>query len=186
MGNWDRVRNADRNDYHLRMLCNLHPSDQWIRRAVARNLSVDDAINLESTLILCYGRKNLGTGTLVNKNNGIGTIDLRIISTPASAPEAFGFFPTLVVVGLCVASVLVILSSVGAPTVRQKLSSIPQLNVGTRIQGGCRPGERTIEGVVTAVGRTGEDDYSIQWAGFQSEIRYKGRSAGGKFRYRRI
>jgi len=83
MGNWGRVRNPDRNDYHVRMLNNLNPKDRWIRRAVARNLSTEDAFNLEHTLILCYGRKDIGTGILVNKNNGIGK-DLRNEATPAS------------------------------------------------------------------------------------------------------
>jgi hypothetical protein len=88
MGNWVRVRNPDRNDYHVRMLYNLHPKDRWIRRVVARNLSTNDAFNLEHTLILCYGRKDIGTGILVNKNNGIGT-DLRKLSAPGlSASKA--------------------------------------------------------------------------------------------------
>jgi hypothetical protein len=87
MGNWGRVRNPDRNDLHVRMLYNLHGKDRWIRRAVARNLSTQDALNLEHTLILCYGRKDIGTGILVNKNNGIGTIDLRNLSTSKPLPK---------------------------------------------------------------------------------------------------
>jgi hypothetical protein len=81
MGNWVRVRNPDRNDYHVQMLYNLHRKDRWIRRVVARNLGTSDAFNLEHTLILCYGRKDIGTGILVNKNNGVG-IDLRNVSAP--------------------------------------------------------------------------------------------------------
>jgi hypothetical protein len=69
------------------MLDNRHSKDRWIRRAVARDLSRDDAVDLETTLTLCYGRKDIGTGILVNKNNGIGR-DLRNVSEPAhvSAP----------------------------------------------------------------------------------------------------
>jgi hypothetical protein len=81
MGNWVRVRNPDRNDCRVQMLCNRHPKDRWVRRVVARNLSTQDAFNLEHTLILCYGRKDLGTGILFNKNNGIGT-DPRKVSSP--------------------------------------------------------------------------------------------------------
>ena len=93
MGNWERVRNPDRNDYHFRLLCNLNSKDRWIRRAVARNLGTDDAFNLEHTLILYYGRKDLGTGTLVNKNNGIG-MDLRNVSFPVpSASTTYSSFP---------------------------------------------------------------------------------------------
>jgi hypothetical protein len=80
MGNWSRVRDPDRNSFHVKMLENGHRKDCWIRRAVARNLSVTDAYNLETTLILCYGRKDVGTGVLVNKNNGIGE-DLRPLQT---------------------------------------------------------------------------------------------------------
>jgi len=62
-------------------LGNRHAKDRWVRRAVAQNLSTVDALNLERTLIVCDGRKDIGTGVLVNKNNGIG-IDLRTLSTP--------------------------------------------------------------------------------------------------------
>jgi len=71
----------------MQMLNNLDRRDRWIRRAVARNLSTQDAFNLEHTLILCYGRKDIGTGILVNKNNGVG-IDLRNVSSPASTPAS--------------------------------------------------------------------------------------------------
>ena len=85
MGNWSRVRNPDRNDYHVQMLNNRDRKDRWIRRAVARNLSTQDAFNLEHTLIRFYGRKDIGTGILVNKNNGPGK-DLRNVSYQASTP----------------------------------------------------------------------------------------------------
>jgi len=73
MGNWSRVRNPDRNDYHVQMLNNLHRKDRWIRRAVARNLSTQDAFNLEHTLILCYGRKR--TSIVIGNPTGLtGTV----------------------------------------------------------------------------------------------------------------
>jgi hypothetical protein len=59
MGNWERVRNPDRNDYHLSMVYNRDFKDRWIRRVIARNLGTDDALSLEHTLILCYGGKTL-------------------------------------------------------------------------------------------------------------------------------
>ncbi|MBV8213900.1 MAG: hypothetical protein JOZ08_11860 [Verrucomicrobia bacterium] len=89
MGNWSRVRNPDRNDYHVQMLNNRDRKDRWIRRAVARNLSPQDAFNLESTLILCYGHKDIGTGILVNKNNGVGQ-DLRNLSYQVSTQALSG------------------------------------------------------------------------------------------------
>ena len=73
----------------MNLLENRHAKDRWVRRASAQNLSTVDAFNLERTLIVCYGRKDIGTGVLVNKNNGIG-IDLRTPSTPEAIVPIIG------------------------------------------------------------------------------------------------
>jgi len=111
MGNWDRVRNPDRNDYHLSMLYNRDSKDRWIRRTIARNLSTNDALSLEHTLILCYGRKDIGTGILLNKNKRTG-IDLRSVPFPAlqatTAPSATtSFFSVLLFVSLIIGALLI-------------------------------------------------------------------------------
>ena len=57
---------------------------------------------------------------------------------------------------------------VPSPTTSKAAPRI-RLSVGTRIRSGCLPGEKIINGVVTSAH---ENDYSIQWDGFDGEIGY--------------
>jgi len=119
MGNWGRVTNPARNDYHLRMLYNRDSNrdskDRWIRRVVAKNLSTDGALNLEHTLILLYGRKDIGTGVLLNKNNGTG---FKLENTPALPAKT----PPHIIRFLLIIGALVLVLAALSPTVKQSVS----------------------------------------------------------------
>jgi hypothetical protein len=151
-------------------------------------------------LILCYGRKDTGTGILVNKNNGIG-VDLRTISAPKVSALGKGFEP-----GSCIfVSFLVIAAAVlflgrmtqsDAPTrdvavspsiyarTGPEVSTSPPVPAPTstpvkpsisrlRVGTKIRSGCLPGEKIIDGViTSVHENTYSVHWDGFQREIQY--------------
>jgi hypothetical protein len=62
-----RLQHARRNRLHAR-ICKKYPD--WTRCTVAGNVTEQEAFALEKALITKVGRRDLGTGTLVNLTDG--------------------------------------------------------------------------------------------------------------------